>query len=106
MKRAMSRLLRALVTSASVAVFTVVAAQSSVPFSRTEAMIPMRDGVRLNTHIFLPERPDERLPILFLRTPYGVGNLTPAQLTAALPELTADGYVVVNQDIRGRFKSE
>jgi putative CocE/NonD family hydrolase len=75
-------------------------------FDKTEAMIPMRDGVRLHTRLFTPTGAAEKLPILLLRTPYGIGDLSSAQLAAALPELTADGYVIVQQDIRGRFKSE
>jgi uncharacterized protein len=82
------------------------ARQSDSLFTRTEAMIPMRDGVRLNTQIYTPSRAAEPLPFLLLRTPYGIGELTSAQLAAALPELTADGYIIVQQDIRGRFKSE
>jgi len=84
----------------------VQARQQDSVYTRTEAMIPMRDGVRLNTQIYTPSRASERLPLLLLRTPYGIGQLTSAQLTAALPELSADGYVIVQQDIRGRFKSE
>jgi uncharacterized protein len=75
-------------------------------FTGTDAMVPMRDGVRLNTRIFSPTRTTEQLPILLLRTPYGIGNATPAQIAAALPELAAEGFIVVQQDIRGRFKSE
>ena len=75
-------------------------------YTRTDAMIAMRDGVRLNTHIYVPTRSNEKFPILLLRTPYGIGNTTPAQIAAALPELTADGYTIVQQDIRGRFQSE
>jgi uncharacterized protein len=88
------------------AVAPLAAQQPEAPFTRTEAMIPMRDGVRLHTLIYVPTRSSEPLPILFLRTPYGTGDLSPAQLAAAIPELTADGYIVANQDIRGRFKSE
>jgi putative CocE/NonD family hydrolase len=69
-------------------------------------MVPMRDGVRLYAQIYAPASAGERLPILFLRTPYGIGDASPEQLAKALPELWADGYVVVRQDIRGRFKSE
>jgi len=71
-----------------------------------DAMIPMRDGIKLNTHIYIPTRTGEQYPILLLRTPYGIGNATPAQLAASIPELTAEGFIVVQQDIRGRFKSE
>jgi putative CocE/NonD family hydrolase len=99
--------LRALVTLACLAAFAPIhAQQTDAPFTRTEAMIPMRDGVRLYTQIYAPTRAAERLPMLLLRTPYGIGDLKPEQLAAALSELAADGYVFVRQDIRGRFKSE
>ena len=67
-------------------------------------MVPMRDGVKLYTQIYTPTRATEPVPILFLRTPYGIGDLTSEQLVAALSELT--DYVIVRQDIRGRFKSD
>ena len=85
---------------------SVRAQQADAPFTRTEAMVPMRDGVRLYTQIYVPTKNTERIPILLLRTPYGLGDMNPAQLQAALPELAEDGYVIVRQDIRGRFKSE
>src|SRR5262249_22643815 len=75
-------------------------------YTRTEAMIPMRDGVRLYTTIDAPANATEKLPILLLRTPYGLGDTKPDQLATALTELSADGYIFVRQDIRGRFKSE
>jgi uncharacterized protein len=73
-------------------------------FTRTEAMVPMRDGVKLYTQVFAPTRTTEPVPMLLLRTPYGIGNATSEQLAALLPELT--DYIIVRQDIRGRFKSE
>ena len=85
--------------------FTPASAQQE-PYTRVDAMIPMRDGVRLNTLIYSPTRPNEQFPILLLRTPYGIGNATGSQLAARLPELTAEGFIIVQQDIRGRFKSE
>lgn len=84
-----------------------VQAKRAAPFySKTDAMVAMRDGVRLYTKIFTPDITDEKLPILILRTPYGLGDLTSDQLNAALPEISKDGYIIVQQDIRGRFKSE
>ncbi|MGH9220760.1 MAG: CocE/NonD family hydrolase, partial [Vicinamibacterales bacterium] len=92
-----------------------------------EVMIPMRDGTRLFTQIYTPARlrsasapgsfggtgspgaagsATEPLPIVFQRTPYGVGQNTPAGVATALVDLPANGYVIVLQDIRGRFKSE
>jgi putative CocE/NonD family hydrolase len=76
------------------------------PFTSTTAMIPMRDGVKLHTRVFTPTRTNEQYPILLLRTPYGIGNATPTQIAAALPEIAAEGYIIVQQDIRGRFNSE
>jgi uncharacterized protein len=75
-------------------------------YTRTEAMIPMRDGVRLYTQIDAPAGSSEKLPILLLRTPYGLGDIKPDQLATSLTELSTDGYIFVRQDIRGRFKSE
>ena len=107
MKKTITRNLRTIFVFICFAVAVPLCAQTSEsPFVRTETMIPMRDGVRLYTQLFVPTGTKERLPILFLRTPYGTGDLSPAQLAAAIPEIAADGYIVVNQDIRGRFKSE
>jgi len=107
MKKAITYLGLAVVALICVAPFAPVTAQSDQPpFTRTDEMIPMRDGVRLNTHIYAPTRTNERFPFLLLRTPYGLGNATGAQIAAGLPELAAEGFIIVQQDIRGRFKSE
>ena len=84
-----------------------VQAQESDPvFDTQEAMIPMRDGARLYSQIYVPRNRKEALPFLLLRTPYGTGRLDSARMANSVPELTADGYIIVVQDIRGRFKSE
>ena len=107
MKKAITYLGLSVVTLICVATFAPVNAQNEQPlFTGTDAMIPMRDGVRLNTRIYAPTRTNEQFPLLLLRTPYGIGDSTPAQIAAALPELTAEGFIIVQQDIRGRFKSE
>jgi putative CocE/NonD family hydrolase len=77
-----------------------------ITYTRKDEMIPMRDGVRLYTQIFTPTQSSEKLPFVFIRTPYGTGQLDSARLNASLPELAAEGYIFVMQDIRGRFKSE
>jgi uncharacterized protein len=99
------RVFAALVCLAAVAPLNAQQPAKSL-FTRAEAMIPMRDGMRLYTQIFAPTQPSERFPVLLLRTPYGTGQFTPERLAASLPELAADGYIFVLQDIRGRFKSE
>ncbi|HKS71750.1 MAG TPA: CocE/NonD family hydrolase [Terriglobales bacterium] len=76
-------------------------------FRRQEVMIPMRDGVHLQTVIFFPKDAKAPLPFLISRTPYGV-PASEERLVASgtYDELIADGYIFVFQNIRGRFKSE
>jgi putative CocE/NonD family hydrolase len=67
-------------------------------------MVPMRDGTRLSTDIYIPEGADGKLPVILLRTVYGKNTVfdnSPA-LNAALQR----GYVVAVQDVRGRYESE
>jgi len=75
-------------------------------YVRTEAMIPMRDGVELHAVILKPSDISTSLPFLLDRTPYGVEDENPASIIAQRPELASDGYIFVCQDIRGRFKSQ
>jgi uncharacterized protein len=81
----------------------------SQTFTKIEAMVPMRDGVRLNTEIYIPRQATEALPILITRTPYGIGHdsrgFHPA-LASSYRDLVRDGCIFAWQDIRGRFKSE
>jgi uncharacterized protein len=79
---------------------------ASPPFQFQEVMIPVRDGVHLQTVILTPANVTKPLPILFRRTPYGVPEKTLAQVPANLKELAQDGYIFVIQNLRGRFKSE
>jgi putative CocE/NonD family hydrolase len=74
-------------------------------WSVSDAMIPMRDGVKLHTRIFTRPGANGALPILFLRTPYGVDDSAQA-LETRYRELAEDGYIFVFQDIRGKFGSE
>ena len=69
-------------------------------------MIPVRDGVRLQTAILTPVGQKGSLPILFRRTPYGVPEKAPAQMPTSMKELAQDGYIFVVQNLRGRFESE
>lgn len=65
-------------------------------------MVPMRDGVRLSTDIYLPEG-NGPWPAVLVRTPYNKSQ--PGALGMALPVLR-QGYAFVAQDMRGRFQSE
>jgi putative CocE/NonD family hydrolase len=82
--------------------------QTAAPsaFSLNEVMIPMRDGVRLQTAILTPLNQTAPLPILLDRTPYGVPVKPPAPTPSRWTELSHDGYIFVVQNLRGRFKSE
>jgi len=69
-------------------------------------MVPTQDGVRLATDVYLPARNgfpvEDRFPSIVERTPYNKDDLS-----AALVEyFVSRGYVVVVQDVRGRYRSE
>lgn len=84
-------------------------AQTPAPkpiFGYQQVMIPVRDGVHLQTVILTPIGRHGPLPMLLQRTPYGVPDGAPTQMPARLKELARDGYIFVFQNIRGRFKSE
>src|SRR4051795_7030226 len=75
-------------------------------FTLEEVMVPVRDGIHLQTAIIRPAQQTGPLPILFTRTPYGVPDKAPTKIPAAFKELVQDGYIFVFQNLRGRFKSE
>jgi putative CocE/NonD family hydrolase len=68
-------------------------------------MVPMRDGVRLGTDIYRPARNgvlvEDKFPVLLERTPYNKDGAA-----AMASYFVARGYVVVLQDVRGRYQSE
>jgi hypothetical protein len=74
-------------------------------YVKTDALIPARDGVKLNTAIFAPRSGKGPFPFLLLRTPYGIDNV-PERFREYFWDLAEDGYIFVLQDIRGRYKSE
>jgi putative CocE/NonD family hydrolase len=89
---------------------SAISQQTSTPskplFKLQEVMIPVRDGVHLQTAILTPVDQQGPLPILFRRTPYGVLEKPPEQMPSSMKELAQDGYIFVVQNLRGRFKSE
>ncbi len=101
--RAFARLLAALCVATSL---SAQQAGTRPLFTWQEVMIPVRDGVHLQTVILTPTDQRGPLPILLERTPYGVPARAPAQMPANLKELSRDGYIYVFQNLRGRFKSE
>src|SRR5277367_4430463 len=95
---------------------TFIPRYESFDYIKREAMIPMRDGVKLKTVILVP-RGASRAPILLSRTPYGassrIGKNDSAHLNALLDSsdvaddaILNSGYIRVVQDIRGKHGSE
>lgn len=80
--------------------------QQSSPFDYQEVMVPVRDGVHLQTVILAPRSQSGPLPILLRRTPYGVPDKAPTEIPDSTKPLMQDGYIFVIQNLRGRFKSE
>ncbi len=82
------------------------AQSDTLTYSRRVVMIQMRDGVKLNTVVYTPQKMSATLPIMFLRTPYGVDDLPSPNKNEYIADMAKEGYIFVFQDIRGRYKSE
>lgn len=78
-------------------------------YTKFEYRIPMRDGVRLFTSVYVPKDSKEPCPILMDRTPYSVSPYGEDQYKPKLgpsDEFEKAGYIFVYQDVRGRYLSE
>jgi putative CocE/NonD family hydrolase len=86
----------------SFALASMLASSQSAPEIITEHNIPMKtgDGVTLRADIYRPSGTG-KFPVLLQRTPYDKGNTSEFAFLAA-----SRGYLVVVQDVRGRFASE
>jgi putative CocE/NonD family hydrolase len=79
-------------------------------YTKYEFRIPMRDGKRLFTAVYVPnDAAGGPYPFLMDRTPYNVGpygeDRYPAHLGPS-EEFEKSGYIFVYQDVRGRWMSE
>ncbi|MHC4543910.1 MAG: CocE/NonD family hydrolase [Planctomycetota bacterium] len=90
---------RAAITKISIAVVLITAALCCAKPAQT-LMVPMREGVKLATDVYLPDGKGPWPAILF-RTPYGKSTAQGQAMMA-----NQRGYAFVSQDIRGRFGSE
>ncbi len=61
-----------IIISAPFSVYSQLPIDPRPLFNKMEAMIPMRDGIRLNTEIYITKNSYEPLPFLMMRTPYGL----------------------------------
>lgn len=78
-------------------------------YVKRDTLIPMRDGVRLYTAVYIPKHPSTPRPIILRRTPYSVGRYGNTRYNpagGAWAEFQRLGYIMVQQDVRGRFMSE
>ncbi len=78
-------------------------------YTKFEYRIPMRDGKKLFTAVYVPKDTSRHYPIMLMRTPYGVApygadnypsNLGPSDRFAK------EGFIFAYQDVRGRMMSE
>ncbi len=82
---------------------------SPADYERRETRIPMRDGVHLYTEVYTPRGAPLPLPIVFLRTPYGVAAPNDGftrHFDTTFRVLREAGYLFAVQDARGRHRSE
>ncbi len=77
----------------------------SVADVEKKLMVPMRDGVRLATDVYLPNDGDGPFPTIFWRTPYNFNTLSSRRAGLALAAV-ASGYAFVIQNERGKYFSE
>ncbi|MCW3116099.1 MAG: X-Pro dipeptidyl-peptidase [Chitinophagaceae bacterium] len=78
-------------------------------YTKKEVSIPMRDGVKLFTSIYIPKDQSEKHPILLTRTPYSVGPYGKnfkAYWRFYMMRYCKENYIMVNQDVRGKYMSE
>ena len=85
-------------------------------YTKFEYRIPMRDGTRLFTAVYVPKDARQRYPFLVERTPYSAGVEIDDELHYGVdfypdhvgpsPEFEQSGYIFVQQDVRGRYMSE
>ena len=92
--------------------------------SAFRTMVPMRDGTRLNTFVFLPKDGGPQFPVILHRTPYGIAAAdapdkfdctkawlpNPAEpmrgsILRGWKRIIAESYAAVYQDCRGRASS-
>ena len=107
----LSRVVLAIVATMSLP--GVVAAQGlehvKAHYTKYKYRIPMRDGKRLFTSVYVPKDDSRTYPLLLKRTPYSVKPYGTDQYPENLgpsPLFAREGYIFVHQDVRGRWMSD
>lgn len=78
-------------------------------YTKHEFTVAMRDGKRLFTSVYVPKDRSKTYPIMLLRTPYSVrpyGIDNYRETVGPSEHFMKDGFIVVYQDVRGRYMSE
>jgi putative CocE/NonD family hydrolase len=78
-------------------------------YTKYEYQIPMRDGARIFTEVYVPKDTSQRYPFLLTRTPYSVSPYGTDNYRATLgpsEQFEKEGFIFVYQDARGRYMSE
>jgi putative CocE/NonD family hydrolase len=76
-------------------------------YDKVEYHIPMRDGAKLFTLVYIPKDKSKNYPILLNRTPYNASSYGDFK-TYGHPSkyLVREGYILAFQDVRGRYMSD
>lgn len=79
-------------------------------YTKKEIYIPMRDGVKLFTSVYMPNSKEEKHPILLTRTPYSCAPYGESKMNTfwngPRKYFFKENYIYVIQDVRGRWMSE
>ncbi|MEH6748373.1 MAG: CocE/NonD family hydrolase [Maribacter arcticus] len=78
-------------------------------YTKKEVDIPMRDGINLHTTVYSPKDTSKEYPIIMQRTPYSSQPYGEGKFKTKIApniHMMQDGYIVVYQDVRGRWLSE
>lgn len=113
----MTRLTRVFVLASVVAAWLPLTAQQAPSgavrvrehYTKYEFQVPMRDGARLFTSIYVPKDTSKTYPFLVTRTPYSVGPYGIDAYRSSLgpsEHFEKEGFIFVYQDARGRYMSE
>ena len=97
----------------NVPLFSLICSQTNSllkqKYDKQEVYITMRDGVRLFTSVYTPKNTSVQHPILLNRTPYNIEPGGPDSFNFFIQlyrRYTEDEYIMVSQDVRGKFMSE
>ncbi|MCY2970606.1 MAG: CocE/NonD family hydrolase, partial [Planctomycetota bacterium] len=78
-------------------------------YTKYEYQIPMRDGIKIFTSVYVPKDDSKTYPFMLNRTPYSVAPYGIDNYREKLGPSTyfqKSGYIFVYQDVRGRWMSE